>query len=52
MSVKTIVRKQLLSVPFDNKNVTSVEVREINFEPRQEPQRLEPEVFSAICRHD
>jgi quercetin dioxygenase-like cupin family protein len=39
MSVKTIVRKQLLSVPFDNKNVTSVEVREINFEPGQETGR-------------
>jgi quercetin dioxygenase-like cupin family protein len=39
MSVKTIVRKQLLSVPFDNKKVTSVEVREINFEPGQETGR-------------
>lgn len=39
MSVKNIVRKQLLSVPFDNKNVTSVEVREINFEPGQETGR-------------
>jgi quercetin dioxygenase-like cupin family protein len=39
MSVKTINRKQLLSVPFDNKNVTSVEVREINFEPGQETGR-------------
>ena len=39
MSVKTIVRKQLLSVPFENKNVTSVEVREINFEPGQETGR-------------
>jgi len=39
MSVKGIVRKQLLSVPFDNKNVTSVEVREINFEPGQQTGR-------------
>jgi quercetin dioxygenase-like cupin family protein len=39
MSVKDIVRKQLLSVPFENKNVTSVEVREINFEPGQETGR-------------
>ena len=39
MSVKHIVRKQLLSVPFDNKNVTSIEVREINFEPGQETGR-------------
>jgi quercetin dioxygenase-like cupin family protein len=39
MSVKNIVRKQLLSVPFENRNVTSVEVREINFEPGQETGR-------------
>ena len=39
MSVKDIVRKQLLSVPFGNKNVTSVEVREIDFEPGQETGR-------------
>jgi quercetin dioxygenase-like cupin family protein len=39
MSLKTIVRRQLLSVPLDNKNVTSVEVREINFEPGQETGR-------------
>jgi quercetin dioxygenase-like cupin family protein len=39
MSVKDIVRKQLLSVPFENKNVTSVEVREIVFEPGQETGR-------------
>jgi quercetin dioxygenase-like cupin family protein len=39
MSVKAIVRKQLLSVPFDNMSVTSVEVREINFEPGQETRR-------------
>jgi quercetin dioxygenase-like cupin family protein len=39
MSVKNILRKQLLSVPFDNKNVTSVEVREITFEPGQETGR-------------
>jgi quercetin dioxygenase-like cupin family protein len=39
MSVKHIVRKQLLSVPFENQNVTSVEVREINFEPGQETGR-------------
>jgi quercetin dioxygenase-like cupin family protein len=39
MSVKNIVRKQLLSVSFNNKKVTSVEVREINFEPGQETGR-------------
>jgi len=39
MSVQDIVRKQLLSVPLDNKNVTAVEVREINFEPGQETGR-------------
>ena len=39
MTLKTIVRRQLLSVPFDHKNVTSVEVREINFEPGQETGR-------------
>lgn len=39
MSLKTIVRKELLSVPLDNKRVTSVEVREINFEPGQETGR-------------
>jgi hypothetical protein len=39
MSVKAIVRKQLLSVPFDNMSVTSVEVREINFVPGQETGR-------------
>ena len=39
MAVKDIVRRQLLSVPFDNKNVTSVEVREIDFEPGQETGR-------------
>jgi len=39
MSVKNIVRKQLLSIPFENRNVTSVEVREIDFEPGQETGR-------------
>jgi quercetin dioxygenase-like cupin family protein len=39
MSQKTIVRKQLLSVPLEQKTVTSVEVREINFEPGQETGR-------------
>jgi quercetin dioxygenase-like cupin family protein len=39
MSVKNIVRRPLLSVPFDNQNVTSVEVREVNFEPGQETGR-------------
>ena len=39
MTVKDIVRRQLLSVPFDNRNVTSVEVREIDFEPGQETGR-------------
>jgi quercetin dioxygenase-like cupin family protein len=39
MSEKTIVRKQLLAVPLDNKTVTSVEVREIDFEPGQETGR-------------
>src|SRR5437763_1455071 len=39
MTVKDIVRRQLLSVPFDNRNVTSIEVREIDFEPGQETGR-------------
>jgi len=39
MNQKTIIRKQLLTVPLENKNVTSVEVREINFEPGQETGR-------------
>jgi quercetin dioxygenase-like cupin family protein len=39
MTLETIVRRQLLSVPFDHQNVTSVEVREINFEPGQEAGR-------------
>jgi quercetin dioxygenase-like cupin family protein len=39
MSVKNIIRKQLLSVPFSNKNITSIEVREIKFEPGQETGR-------------
>ena len=39
MSVKTIVRKRLLSVPLNSRNVTSVEVREISFEPGQETGR-------------
>src|SRR5438094_9451780 len=39
MPVKDIVRKQLLSVPLNNKKVTSVEVREIDFEPGQETGR-------------
>jgi len=39
MSVREIVRKQLLSVDFSNRNINSVEVREINFEPGQETGR-------------
>jgi quercetin dioxygenase-like cupin family protein len=39
MSTKNIVRKPLLSVLLDDKNVTSVEVREIKFEPGQETGR-------------
>lgn len=39
MDPKTIVRKPLLSVPLDQASVTSVEVREINFEPGQETGR-------------
>jgi quercetin dioxygenase-like cupin family protein len=39
MSMGKIVRKPLLSVSLQNKNVTSVEVREINFEPGQETGR-------------
>ena len=39
MSIKTIMRRPLLSVPFENRNVTSVEVREISFEPGQETGR-------------
>ncbi len=36
MTRQTIFRKLLLAVPFANKNVTSVDVREIIFQPRQE----------------
>ena len=36
MTEKTIVRKPLLTIPFDNKNVTSVEVREVSLAPGQE----------------
>ena|SRR5271165_6536721 len=39
MTEKTILRKQLLSVPLEHKTVTSVEVREINFEPGQQTGR-------------
>jgi quercetin dioxygenase-like cupin family protein len=39
MAVKEIVRKRLLSVSLIHKNVTSVEVREINFDPGQETGR-------------
>ncbi|HEY1799345.1 MAG TPA: cupin domain-containing protein [Terriglobales bacterium] len=39
MSQKTIIRKPLLSVPLQHTNVTSVEVREISFEPGQETGR-------------
>ena len=39
MSLKAIVRKELLSVLLENQNVTSVEVREINFDPGQETGR-------------
>jgi quercetin dioxygenase-like cupin family protein len=35
MSQLTIQRKQLLNAVLDNRNVTSVDVREINFEPGQ-----------------
>jgi quercetin dioxygenase-like cupin family protein len=36
MSIGTIARKQLLTAPLKNKSVTSVDVREIVFEPGQE----------------
>jgi quercetin dioxygenase-like cupin family protein len=39
MTLNTIVRRQLLSVPLDHKKVTSVDVREINFEPGQKTGR-------------
>jgi quercetin dioxygenase-like cupin family protein len=35
VSPENIVRRQLLSIRFDHKNLTSVEVREIKFEPGQ-----------------
>jgi len=39
MSKGTIVRKSLLSVPLPGQSVTSVDVREITFEPGQETGR-------------
>ncbi len=39
MGENTILRKHLLSVPIDHKTITSVEVREINFQPGQQTGR-------------